>query len=400
MIKKITIKHFKSIYDQTIDLSPVTVLVGRSGTGKSNIVHALRFLRNYILSEGNAIDYEGGWARIFPSTIADPKLELYIDFFVQSVQDYYSYYITFSWSRNDQQSGRPPHEYEEKLSIRDQDLFHRIYDPESNRWSWVTVPSLMTPPKPDQHLAIKHLPALEEVVYAYTALSSGIGFYSLPNTVLSIFDNAKSRGNLFYDQLPGLHDDGKNYLDAIKNISQDLHKPHIRKSIISALKQLNSSIASIEIDSITQPTKAIVSHKLGENIVHFNLDQESDGFRRFYVHLLALYQNPSKLVNIFEEPENAIFPGALSLLAEEFKAAPDSNRGQVILTTHSPGLLDHFDVDQIRVVEMENGQTVVGPVSKEQREAVRDSLLTTGELLTVDQARLDKSETASGTHAE
>ena len=38
---------------------------------------------------------------------------------------------------------------------------------------------------------------------------------------------------------------------------------------------------------------------------------------------------------------------------------------------------------------MREGQTVVGPVSKEQREAVKDHLLTTGELLTVEQPRVD-----------
>ena len=111
--------------------------------------------------------------------------------------------------------------------------------------------------------------------------------------------------------------------------------------------------------------------------------------RRFYAHLLALYQTPSKLLLVFEEPENAVFPGALSLLADEFKAAPRENRGQVVITTHNPTLLDSFDVADVRVVEMRDGRTLVGRVSKEQQQSVRDHLLTTGELLTVDRARLD-----------
>lgn len=128
----------------------------------------------------------------------------------------------------------------------------------------------------------------------------------------------------------------------------------------------------------------MVGHRAGGRVFDLSLEQESDGLRRFYAHLLALYQTPPKLTLVFEEPENAIFPGALSLLADEFKAAPRENRGQVILTTHNPILLDSFDVDNIRVVEMRDGKTIVGPVSKEQREAVKDRLLTTGELLTVD----------------
>src|SRR5438128_1622553 len=131
-----------------------------------------------------------------------------------------------------------------------------------------------------------------------------------------------------------------------------------------------------------------------DRVFALSLEQESDGLRRFYAHLLALYQTPSKLTLLFEEPENAIFPGALSLLADEFKAAPRENRGQVILTTHNPTLLDSFDVDNVRVVEMREGKTMVGPVAKEQRDAVKDHLLTTGDLLTVEQPRLDNALTA------
>jgi AAA ATPase domain len=46
MIHRFRVRVFKSIADVDVDLSPVTVLVGRSGTGKSNFVQALRFLRD------------------------------------------------------------------------------------------------------------------------------------------------------------------------------------------------------------------------------------------------------------------------------------------------------------------------------------------------------------------
>jgi mRNA-degrading endonuclease toxin of MazEF toxin-antitoxin module len=51
--------------------------------------------------------------------------------------------------------------------------------------------------------------------------------------------------------------------------------------------------------------------------------------------------------------------------------------------------LDHFPVEAIRVVEMPEYETRVGRVSPEQLEAVRASLLTTGELLTADPARIE-----------
>ncbi len=51
MIERITIQNFKSIDRVSVELSPVTVLVGRSGTGKSNFVQAVRCLRD-LLTKG------------------------------------------------------------------------------------------------------------------------------------------------------------------------------------------------------------------------------------------------------------------------------------------------------------------------------------------------------------
>jgi AAA15 family ATPase/GTPase len=50
MIHRFRVRNFKSIVDVEVDLSPVTVLVGRSGTVKSNFVQALRFLREVLSS--------------------------------------------------------------------------------------------------------------------------------------------------------------------------------------------------------------------------------------------------------------------------------------------------------------------------------------------------------------
>ena len=133
---------------------------------------------------------------------------------------------------------------------------------------------------------------------------------------------------------------------------------------------------------------------VGERALLLDLEQESEGFRRFLAHLIALYQTPPKQTLIFEEPEKGIHPGALSALAEQFQACHDAGRGQVILTSHSPELLNHFSPEQLRVVEIENYMTKIGPVAPEQMDALREHLLQPGELLTVDPARLEAAPAA------
>src|SRR4051812_23044283 len=81
MIKRITIRNYKSIGDITVDFGPVTVLIGRSGTGKTNFVEALLFLRDLLLFRNDAIVQQqfGGWGRLMSVTA---KLPIQVDFFV------------------------------------------------------------------------------------------------------------------------------------------------------------------------------------------------------------------------------------------------------------------------------------------------------------------------------
>jgi len=189
-----------------------------------------------------------------------------------------------------------------------------------------------------------------------------------------------------------LDDFAGNYLTVMKEIVSNLQDLSVRKSIVAALRRVNSDVASVELNDLRNPTHAVVGHQFNKLTMGLNLSQESEGFRRFFAHLLALYQRPPKQLLMFEHPEDGIHPGALALLAEEFSSAPDDDRGQIILTTHSPVLLDQFSADEIRVVERKEFQTQIGPVSSEQRESLRDELMDPGELLTVDPARLDAVE--------
>ena len=115
----------------------------------------------------------------------------------------------------------------------------------------------------------------------------------------------------------------------------------------------------------------------------------SDGTIRLIAILAALYQSPPRTLVVIEEPERNIHPGALAVLADVIKEA--STRMQVVITTHSPDLIDHFDPDAIRVVERVDGATVVGRMDATQRGVVRDKLFTTGELLRMEGLHRDEA---------
>jgi predicted ATPase len=85
------------------------------------------------------------------------------------------------------------------------------------------------------------------------------------------------------------------------------------------------------------------------------------------VALLACLRHPKPPpLLIVEEIENGLDPRTLHLLVQEIRAAITAGTTQVILTTHSPYLLDLLDLSHIVVVEREEGQPVFRRPNAEQ----------------------------------
>ena len=110
----------------------------------------------------------------------------------------------------------------------------------------------------------------------------------------------------------------------------------------------------------------------------FDLSYESDGTIRLLAMLTALSQDPAPSVVGLEEPELAIHPGAMAVLADAMKEA--STRGQVLVATHSPDLIDRLPIESIRAVTAEGGSTRVGNVAEHQLKSVRENLFSAGEI--------------------
>ena len=122
----------------------------------------------------------------------------------------------------------------------------------------------------------------------------------------------------------------------------------------------------------------------------------SDGTLRALGILVALFQsaatkeNPTPVIGI-EEPESALHPAAAGVLCDALHVA--SEQTQVLVTSHSPDLLDDKSIsaDSILSVVNKNGVTSIGPVDEASRTSVREGLYTAGELLRMNQLEADAS---------
>jgi AAA domain, putative AbiEii toxin, Type IV TA system len=115
----------------------------------------------------------------------------------------------------------------------------------------------------------------------------------------------------------------------------------------------------------------------------------SDGTMRLVGILGAFLQSARPSVIALEEPESTIHPEALSALLDLIRGF--SRDSQVIVTTHSPDLLDckWIAPENIRVVTWSEGVTHIKELSKAGADTLRQHLMGAGELMRSEGLRPD-----------
>jgi predicted ATPase len=119
----------------------------------------------------------------------------------------------------------------------------------------------------------------------------------------------------------------------------------------------------------------------------------SDGTLRGLGVLVAMLQavgGATTLIGI-EEPEIALHPAAVGVVIDAIRDA--SLHTQLIVTSHSPDLLDRddLDADEILAVRAHEGVTEIGPLNEYGRTALRGKLFTPGELMRMNELVPDPS---------
>ncbi|MEW6685495.1 MAG: AAA family ATPase [Candidatus Edwardsbacteria bacterium] len=98
----------------------------------------------------------------------------------------------------------------------------------------------------------------------------------------------------------------------------------------------------------------------------------SDDTLRLLGHLATLYLPILPLLVCFEEPENYVHPRLLELIVNLLKNA--SEKTQVLVTTHSPYLVDFLQPEDLYIVEKQNGETQIKKA--EDKKGIREALRT------------------------
>jgi predicted ATPase len=191
-----------------------------------------------------------------------------------------------------------------------------------------------------------------------------------------------------------LRRDGGNLASVLSLMKKE--RPEAKDRIVEFLAHVVPGVLDVSVRHVQKKETLEFKQKVGRNESPWSFFAEnmSDGTLRALGVLTALFQSVNggakrvPLVGI-EEPEVAVHPGAAGVLRDALHAAARST--QVIVTSHSPDLLDdkHVGDESILGVASINGETKIGPLVEAGRSAIRDRLLTAGELLRQDQLTPD-----------
>jgi predicted ATPase len=369
-LRRVRIRNFKSIKFCDVTLEPLTVLVGRNGSGKSNFVEALAFLRDVVTwGVEKAVTLHGGPSVKFRTDHEPVEFEVEYDS-QRPVESDRTEPARFQYRlRLTGISDRPRIALESLVDITGNDERSEFYGSDNGRIQPVQFSRLGS--REAESRPLKSILDYE-------------------------FDPQEMRRPQPSDALPTLAKSGVNLASVLyktQHLTQDRGWSIGR--IQRYLSQVVNEVLAIAPAYVGGHGVISFTVKGKPDPLHLGAAAMSDGTLRVLATLVAVYQRdysgPPSLVAI-EEPETSLHPAAMHALVDALDEA--TGRTQILLTTHSTELLDNPTIrpENVRVVEMVNGETVITSVDDASVEIVKRQLDTLGGLERQNQLTLNDDD--------
>ncbi len=386
-LTRVVLRNYKSIAACDVSLGSLTYLVGPNGSGKSNFIDALHLVRDALMgSLDNALNERGGLSEVRRRSSGHPtNFGIRLEFVLRNGQA-----GRYAFNVGALSGGGYEVQTEEcVLGGMGKGPYFRL-----DRGRLIATSEATFPAVTADRLALVSASGLSAFRPVFNALTA-MGFYNLNPKLIRELQKPQD-GRL-------LKPAGENIASVIGHLERTA--PDAMQIIQEYLQVVVPMVHGVERKQVG-PMETLDFRQDMAGAKHpwrFLAQNMSDGTLRALGVLTALFQgnrdySPS-LIGI-EEPETALHPAASAALREALQRA--SERTQVIVTSHSPDLLDNssIPVDSLLAVVAEAGETKLAPLDEASRTALRDHLFSAGELLRLNQlvpdpaalAELDKRQ--------
>lgn len=331
----ITVEGFKSIAKiEKLTLKPVNVLIGPNGSGKSNFIGVFAFL--HAIRDGQLRDY------VTQAGGADKVLH-----FGSKTTKEIRVHLSFKNEVN---------QYELELAATDDDgLFpssEKVYFWDKDRYPKKPFDDSLSPRGRGREAGISDPDAKDHIQKWVRKRLGGWRVYHLHDTSSS----SPMRRTAKVDDNDFLRDDGS-------NLASFLYYLHEKESTsYSLIRRTIQQVAPFFDDFRLKPLRLKpddikIEWKHRNSDQYFDAASLSDGTLRFIALATLFLQGKEYLpsVVLVDEPELGLHPYAIEVLASLIRQASKST--QVIVSTQSSLLLDHFDPEDVLVANRAAGAT-------------------------------------------
>lgn len=372
MLTELKLKRFRSVPYERVVFSNPTFLVGQNGSGKSNFVDVCSFLAEAMISPLQAVFGRRGGISVVRNRTSGQSYppNLGVSVLLKSLNEevaWVKYAFEIAALKN--------HGFE---VVREQCIVKRT----DGRQDWFDRHKKRKTPNWSSGVSLD--PAIERdalmlpTIGGDTRFSAAFRFLSSMR-VYSI-EPSKLRESQDPDSGASLRFDGGNAASVLQEIERQ--SPAQWERICKFLEAVVPKTTAVRAKKLGNKLSLEFTQQWGaKKKVNFDAFSMSDGTLRTLGLLTAVYQQSAPSVLVIEEPEATIHPGALGVVLDLLRHA--SRQMQVIVTTHSPELLDDRWIgdENLRIVSWRDGATRISEVSDVSRDALKSHLAGAGELL-------------------
>jgi predicted ATPase len=333
-LSKIRIAGWKSIRDMDpgLELGPLNVLIGANGSGKSNLVSFFQLLnelegerlQTFIGQSGGADSVLHLGSKLTPRISAELEAE------TETGRLRYSFHLTYAAPGT--------------LLIDEERI---VPDAPSPKTISISIGGHL-----ESHLR-QQAAQCDQSAKTMSDLFRRFRVYHFHDTA----QTARIRQGGYIEANQGLYSDGGN-LAAMLYLYQQT-RPMVYRRIVSAVRQVMPMLDDFVLEpQRLNPKHILLNWKQEDSEYVFGPHQLSDGSLRAMA-LIALFLQPAEdlpALIVLDEPELGLHPHAIEIIGGLIRAT--SLETQVILTTQSSTFLDHFEPEEIIVVDSRDGRSL------------------------------------------
>lgn len=336
-LEKLTIKNFKSIREQTLELGRLNVFIGGNGAGKSNLIEAFRFLREIVNQNlaGYTATKGGADTLLYFGRKRSSEMSFRLEFGEGETSNAYSVKLRGT--------------DEGSLMIAEEVAFYH----ERQKYPQPYSKSVSSFSRESKLKTVDHICAREVM----SDLES-YRVYHFHDTS----DTAAVKGAADVEDNRVLRPQADNLAAFLYWMQQK--KPDHFMNIQDTLRQIAPFFEEFRLaPSKLNEGKIRLEWKEKGSEAYFNASSLSDGTLRFLCLTTLLLQPRLPAVVLLDEPELGLHPAAVTLLAALLSSS--ATRTQVIVATQSVTLVNLFEPESVWAVDRADNQSVFRHLSQE-----------------------------------